>query len=303
MSIWILKAIIQKSISFLPFKHNINFLFQKYVTKGVHLSDSLFADKLAHCDRHLLYFKKYSAENNNFTALEIGTGWYPIVPIGLYLYGAEKIYTIDISPLMNETRIRQTIDKIIQHSEKGFNFTIQQQRLDKLKQLAKQTDLNANQILEQMNIVSMIADARKIDLPTGSIDLLNSNNTFEHIYPEILIDILKEFKRIAKPGGVMSHAIDMSDHFSHLDKSITPYNFLKFSEGQWRWIDNSIQPQNRMRLYEHTSLYNYAEIPITEKVITGAGNDSIKNVALDKRFTGHDLSETAILHASIISKM
>ena len=55
-NIWILKALIQKTISFLPYNHSVNFLFQKYVTKGVRLTDELFEDKLIHCSNHLKDF-------------------------------------------------------------------------------------------------------------------------------------------------------------------------------------------------------------------------------------------------------
>lgn len=303
MSIWISKAIIQKTISLLPYPHQLNFLFQKYVTRGVVLSDALFDDKLQHCSRHIKYLQKYSGVKTRFIALEIGTGWYPIVPIGLYLYGADKVYTIDIALLLNTGRVYKTIEKYIQLAEKGLPFEINVERLARLKQIAAQPQLPYAELLRELNIESIIGDARKTELAAQSIDLINSNNTFEHIYPKILIDILKEFKRLAKPGGIMSHAIDMSDHFAHLDKSITPYNYLKFTEDQWKWIDNSIQPQNRMRLYEYEKLYRQLSVPIVEKVITGKGNDSIKQVRLAERFKNHPLEETAVLHASIISHM
>ena len=303
MAIWVLKAVVQKSISFLPFNHQLNFLFQKYITKGVVLSDALFNDKLTHCERHLAALQKYGHVKKDFTALEIGTGWYPIVPIGLYLAGAAKVYTLDISSLLSEERVLQTIKRYIAQSKKRFAFNVIPERLELLKKLSGLKGLSVTGLMEQMHITAIVGDARKIDLPTGSIDLVNSNNTFEHIYPEILLDILKEFKRIAKPGGVMSHAIDMSDHFAHLDKSITLYNFLKFSYKEWNMIDNSIQPQNRMRLYEHEALYKQLDIPVTEKVITGAGNDSINSIRLNERFSKHSSAENAILHAAIISQM
>ncbi|MCC6383697.1 MAG: class I SAM-dependent methyltransferase [Bacteroidia bacterium] len=86
-----------------------------------------------------------------------------------------------------------------------------------------------------MNIIYLIGDAGKHPLRNNSIDLLGSNNTFEHIYPDIRIPILIEFKQVGKrKGGVMSHFIDMSDHLVHSDKSINIYNFLQFSDRPWK---------------------------------------------------------------------
>lgn len=91
MSKWILKAVVQKVISFLPFSHKINFWFQKHITKGVNLSDEHFKDKLTHCSDHIYFYRQHS-DLQNKVVLEIGTGWYPVVPIGLFLCGPKKYF-------------------------------------------------------------------------------------------------------------------------------------------------------------------------------------------------------------------
>lgn len=98
MKTWILKAIVQKTISFLPYKHQINYFFQRYVTKGVLLNNSYFTDRLVHANKHLRFFEQYSHIATPSTTLELGTGWYPVVPISLFLNGSDTIYTVDISP-------------------------------------------------------------------------------------------------------------------------------------------------------------------------------------------------------------
>ena len=52
MKKWKQKAIVQKIISYLPFGQNINYLFQKYVTKGENLNDEYFLDRLNHAKTH-----------------------------------------------------------------------------------------------------------------------------------------------------------------------------------------------------------------------------------------------------------
>src|SRR5438445_10474895 len=97
MKKWILKAVTQKIISYLPYSNKINYLFQKHVTKGVFLTDEYFYDKLNHAREHITNYQKYSNGSIPKVCLEIGTGWYPIVPISLFLVGADKIYSVDIS--------------------------------------------------------------------------------------------------------------------------------------------------------------------------------------------------------------
>jgi ubiquinone/menaquinone biosynthesis C-methylase UbiE len=159
-------------------------------------------------------------------------------------------------------------------------------------------------MLQKLNITYLIEDARKLSLPDNSVDLVNSNNTFEHIYPDILIPILKEFIRVVKKqGGVMSHFIDMSDHFAHFDRSINIYNFLQFSDKQWKWIDNSIQPQNRNRIYDYKQIYHDLKIPISEEAFRKGNLNELKSIPLADKFINHPLDEIAKSHCHFISNM
>lgn len=65
MKKWILKAIVQKTISFLPFKHRINYFFQKHITKGVNLGDEYFYDRLEHARQHLQNYFEFSRGGGN----------------------------------------------------------------------------------------------------------------------------------------------------------------------------------------------------------------------------------------------
>jgi len=256
MKKWIQKAIIQKIISYLPFSKNINYFFQKYVTKGENLNDEYFLDRLEHAKEHLNYYNKFTGNAFPSSSLEIGTGWYPIVPISLFLVGSDKIYSVDISLLTSKKRIATTLEKFVESHNSGKLKAYIDYKNDRFEViasiLANLEKYDLDQILKTLKITYIIEDARKLSLADNSIDLVNSNNTFEHIYPEMLIPILKEFNRVVKKqNGVMSHFIDMSDHFAHLDKTINIYNFLQFTDKQWKWIDNSIQPQSRIRIYDY----------------------------------------------------
>ncbi|HEY4800248.1 MAG TPA: class I SAM-dependent methyltransferase [Bacteroidia bacterium] len=303
---WIFKAIVQKGISFLPFGQKVNFLFQKYVTRGVYLSDQYFEDRLNHCREHFRNFKKYNS-TANFSHLELGTGWYPVVPTGMFLYGAGSITTVDIARLCNEERTHVTLRKFVEYHQNGklkkFLPGISEERLNTLLEEAKHPTFDYYAMLEKHNIVYMVMDARKLHLADGSIDLITSNNTFEHIYAEILKGILTEFKRIARPGGVMSHSIDMSDHFAHFDNSISVYNFLQYSDTQWRWIDNCIQPQNRMRIYDFRNLYKNLFIPLSEEINLEPNLDEYRKVKVDPKFLDHPETENAVCYSCLVSVM
>ena len=307
MKVWKLKAIIQKTISYLPYPHRVNFLFQKYITKGVNLTDALFEDKIIHCSNHVKFFRKYAPNKKVPTSLEIGTGWYPIVPIGLYLSGGAAIYTIDISSLLSPERLSNTIDKYDEWQKSGrlaqYLPDIDMERFAKLLSLrATVLQRSVTDTLKELNITSIVGDARKIDLPSHSIDLLNSNNTFEHIYPLILRPILVEFRRLLAVDGIMSHQIDMSDHFAHLDKSITIYNFLRFTDAQWSRIDNDIQPQNRTRFPEFIKMLDETGFEVLETMNREGSLAELATVPVADKYKVYTPAELAISHSLIIAK-
>lgn len=308
MKKWKQKAIVQKIICYLPFSHKINYIFQKYVTKGVNLSDDYFYDRLGHARDHIKSFQKYSNKKVLQSSLEIGTGWYPIVPISFFLFGADKIYSVDISFLTSKERLQITLQKFVECNKLGLlkNYIdFLPERLNIITNLLADYDkLFLDDVLQKLNITYLIEDARKLSLPDNSIDLVNSNNTFEHIYPVILIPILKEFRRVVKKqDGVMSHFIDMSDHFAHFDKSINIYNFLQFSDNEWKWIDNSIQPQSRNRIYDYKQIYSELSIPISDESFREGNLNELKSIPLADKFANRPLTEIAKSHCHFISNM
>jgi len=301
-----LKAVVQKGISFLPASQSINYLFQKYVTKGLELTDALFEDRLGHCADHIYAYKRYGLRHDEFTTLELGTGWYPIVPIGMYLCGATQILSIDISSLLNEEQIKLTVERFINYANEAklgrFLPYLQEERLKELERFYERIDsFSGVEMLEHLGIRTMVGDARDLALADSSVDLIHSNNTFEHVYPNILSDILKEFKRVLRADGVMSHFIDMSDHFAHLDEKISIYNFLRFSEAAWAWIDNGVQPQNRYRLPEYRQLYYDLGISIVEEDSREGDMEALRKIPLDGRFESMKMEEVAVSHTLLIS--
>lgn len=307
MKKWQQKAVVQKTVSFLPFAHHVNFLFQKYVTRGVNLTARYFTERLAQARQHIGAFERHGRGKSIESALELGTGWYPVIPVSLFLYGAHRVHTVDVCEHCSRSRLIGTLRMFRDYYANGDLAAFIDVRADRWSELSRLADdadgLSKDELLSRLRINYIVGDARALPLPTGSISLITSNNTLEHIYPDVLRHVLGEFRRLAAPGGVMSHFIDMSDHFAHLDASITIYNYLRYSSREWRWIDNSIQPQNRLRISHYRALYGELEIPITEEVCREGSAEALSTVDVHRDFTGIPSAELAISHCLIVSKI
>lgn len=303
---WKTKALAQKIFSYLPQGYRLNFLMQKYITKGVFLSNEYFEDRLGHARDHLTAYQNHYPLSSLKTSLELGTGWYPVVPVAMFIAGVETIYSVDLTSLTDKDRLITTIEQFVMGYKNGSlekKIDVSKDRIFILDAiLSDYKILKYEDILEMLKLKLIVGDARCLPLPSNRIDLIHSNNTFEHVYSGILKGILTEFKRLLNPKtGVMSHFIDMSDHFAHFDKNISIYNFLQFSDKKWSIIDNSIQPQNRWRFSEYEALYSELNIPIvySEKRI---GNVlDLDQIQLDSKYTNFEKEDLLISHCRIES--
>jgi|AntRauTorckE5430_2_1112549.scaffolds.fasta_scaffold23903_1 SAM-dependent methyltransferase len=305
MKKWILKAIVQKTISYFPNANQVNFLFQKYITKGVNLTEAYLEDRLIHFSNHeRLLTDEFSGSLKDKHVLELGTGWYPIIPICLFLSGAEKVTTVDISTYVNEERLFTALEAVLKYERQGklqqYLRHIDPDRKAQLEQI-KMGQQPIEAILATLQINYIVEDARALPFPDQSVDYIVSNNTFEHIYPEVLKGILTEFKRVLKPKGRMSHFIDMSDHFAHLDQSITIYNFLKYEDRTWQFIDNDIQPQNRWRINHYRALYKELGIDILKEENRPGRLEEVRGLDIAPPFNALSAEDLAISHSYLLS--
>ncbi|MDV7393123.1 hypothetical protein RZS08_17250, partial [Arthrospira platensis SPKY1] len=121
------------------------------------------------------------------------------------------------------------------------------------------------------------------------------------IYPHILDPILREFRRVLRPGGLMSHFIDLSDHFAHLDPSITIYNFLRFSKRQWRLIDNPIQPQNRWRMPQYRQLFEQTGWQILKEENRPGDLKALRSVPVHEEWRSMTEVDLAVSHGYVVT--
>jgi hypothetical protein len=271
------------------------------------LSDGHFELKIGHARDHLGFLKRFAEKDRERSILELGTGWYPVIPILFYLTGQGRVISVDIQRWMTRKTQLETILKFSEWMKRGLLDDLKKMivpgRWEHLMEVLHNPSLyNREQINLLIGLTPLVADARKLSLENGSVDFICSNNTFEHIPREILAGILTEFKRVLHPEGIMSHFIDMSDHFAHFDSRITIYNFLKFSKKNWRILDNRIQPQNRLRYRDYLEMYEEAGLTVTHEEIREGSTEELEKVKVHPEFSNYNRQELAISHAYIITR-
>jgi hypothetical protein len=278
----------------------LNQLFQRRVTASLDLTDAEFDRKLAQCRHHL---KSYTAASEPrarpVSALELGTGWYPIVPIGLALAGVERVITIDISPLLSAERVRRVFERyaaVLASGPEALGFEIVPDRAVAVTEAARDRAAGSVQeLLERIGVTALVADARDTGLPDGSLDLIVSNNTFEHIPPPMLGEIVVAFSGLAAPGAVMDHFVDLSDHYAHFDPSITEFNYLRFSDRAWRPFNNPLHYQSRLRASDYRRIVEDAGFTVIATEPLPGAVEQLRAITPAPRFRGYAEDDLLVL--------
>jgi hypothetical protein len=305
---WLLKAIVQKALSVLPGGRIGNTFLQQHFTKSLEMNDNKFELTLLRCRKHLeSYFAIKGHSQTGFSVLELGTGWYPLIPIGNYLCGASHSWTFDVEPLLSPERTRLALELYSRYAQRGTLTSllpwVEEDRVRFLLDLAQRTDgSSASEILQPMQIYPVVGDASKTELPSGSIDFFFSNTTLQYVPEGVIAALFREFRRLAAPGAVMSHFITPRDDFAFFDGSITSYNFLQFSDATWRLLAGAIHSQNRLRPSDYRRLHKAERWTVSaEDNIQGSPED-LRHVHLAEKFRKYPQEDLLCLETWLTSQ-
>ncbi len=306
MKKWILKAIVQKTIASLPFSFRLNYLFQKHITKAVVLNKDFFEDLLRHSGILLTQHTKFNSTGLSAKrVLELGTGWHPIVPIAFFLSGAKEIVTVDLRDLIRKENIETLIAWFLRYEESGelkkFIPFIDQDRLQLLHAIDQNIEhLSVQDILAQLHIKHEIGDITQMNLQANSFDVMSSVNVLEHIYAEYLGEILQTMSELSTKGSFHYHSFGCYDHFYHIDKSISKFNFLQYSQKKWRFIDNDIQPQNRLRVNQIGDLLRKVGFSVLAELHSAPNLEEYTKVKVHPDFARLDPAVSAIDYGTYV---
>jgi hypothetical protein len=309
MGSWLIKALVQRGIGALPNPHYWNELFQDRVTHSLGLTKERFEASLRNCRNHLDQLQRSgsTATSNSFSAFELGTGWFPTVSIGLFLSGAREVWTWDIAPFLTCDRLKLTIRRFLE-LEQGpelHHFHALPERLTRLREVMALCEspggLGPAELLERLGIHYRIGNASRSGLPPQSVDLIVSDVVFEYLSPEELFEILQEFRRIAAPNAVMSHTISLDDQYAAYDPGITQFNFLRFSDRAWRWLNNPIIPLNRLRVSDYRRVFSESGFQVVDETNQHGDPAELARTPLAARFRGYSSEDLLVIHTWLIA--
>jgi hypothetical protein len=171
-----------------------------------------------------------SVEKNDFSVgIEIGTGWYPIVPLLLIKDRPTlNIFSYDLRELMSTGNYVETLQSLEMDKNTIKNHFTYKSGVDLTKYSFEEIEAER---------VFIFSKATLQHIPKSVIYKIHTN-------------IIRSF-----PSHTIYHLINCNDHRQHTDKSLSKYEFLKYSEALWNKKHTDFDFHNRMRSTEYDLLF------------------------------------------------
>ena len=234
------------------------------------------------------------------SVFELGTGYRPNVPLAFWLHGALRVTSVDLNRYLSPS----LFDKDLLAARSA-----PEEALADLESPLVPTDnvrlafllhnrTHAVDMLREMSFEYIApCDAARVGLPGGTFDLHISRSVLEHIEPTSMEAIFNEARRLLRPGGLLVHLVDFSDHSAHSDSTITSVNFLQFSSTQWDCIaGNRFAYHNRLRVDDYLGLFARLDLKVllNDSWVDQRALDVLRGeFPLDECFRGRQLTDLA----------
>lgn len=294
MARWLVKAALQKGMSALPASESVNYVFQRRISGSLPASEAAFRRKFARAQEHLRAYERHGAGRQvpDLTLYEFGAGWDLAVPLAYWALGVERQLLVDIHANLRFELVNVTLERL--------------QRLDGTR-LPDNDPIASTAELEERFGIAYVAprDARATGFDAASVDLVSSTNTLEHIPAQDLVPIVRECRRLLRQDGVLSSRIDLADHYSYFDRSLSPYNFLRYDDARWRWLNSDVLFQNRLRRPDYLGAFAEAGLDVVEEVAARpdeAGLAELARLEVAERFRGYGLDDLAVTALVLVAR-
>ena len=288
---WRAKGIIQKLLSHLPAGIAVNDFLQVSIGDLRNFDGTIDKKVTGDWAGLVTYLHQVGASIQGKVLCEIGTGWYPSLPVAFHLAGAERIHTFDLTRHMGWERTERMLRRIERHLPIIADHGRCPAGDVEQRYLALRQSKDLDDFLTRARIdYHAPANAARTGLRDGSVDIVFSNSVLEHVPRAAIAEMMRESGRILSRGGLSVHCVACNDHYAHFDRTISFVNFLRFAERDWAFWNNSLHFQNRLRASDFLQLArdNGLDIRLEARAVRPGCREALKTMKVAPEFRHYD---------------
>jgi hypothetical protein len=238
-----MKVAIQHVLSFLPGGRSAYLWILDHIAKTTQPMPSVIKQKL---DVGLQYLDKLGGREilRSGTHLDIGAGWHLTIPLLYYQLGCDKQVLTDIQSAATAELVFPVVDYFQKYPPIGCVRTL--------------PPTNGHTLSSYLKILGIVYDptvSTRLPVADGSVTLVTSTQTFLYPPRPIVSSLFEEAARVLAPGGYFVATIHLYDLYSLADRSLSRFNFLRYSQHAWeRYFNCAMMNYNRMRASDFRQL-------------------------------------------------
>lgn len=262
-------------------------------------------NNIAHLATLVSVIQQSGVKPDGAVTVEVGTGWVPTLPLGMYLLGAE-VHTYDHVSHARMANIKRLLDcypTLLGPLSAHADERLLRARLEALAWNAKSS---VQDWLRPFGIYYHApGDAAQSGLAAESVDLHFSVAVLEHVPENAVQRMLGEAYRILKPNGLTYHHIGLHDHYSEIDAQATYVNFLQYSDSVWKILgQNRVQFHNRLRNIDFLRMFKEAgfEVIHYKGKVDETSLRALETMRLNPRFRNYERRDLATYAMTICAR-
>jgi SAM-dependent methyltransferase len=299
---WIIKAVVQKCVSALPYRERINYFLQSHIFKSLPAPEIEIMVKARQAVRQMEKVKKYGniAAIDKLTCYEIGAGWDLTMPMVFHMLGVRKQVLLDYAAHVRPYIVNNTLS-ILERRKLDLQALTPSELKDisplEIKRIADLADFDID--------YRAPGNAGRTGLKTASVDFISSNYTLEYIPEKYLPAIFQECYRILKPEGCCAFYVNTVDQYSKIDKTLFRFNFLKYSDFTWSLVNSALHYTNRLRYTDYLMHFTNAGFEVVRADLHEsdlADLETLKKMKLAKKFRDMQLKDIGVISFWILLK-
>lgn len=211
--------------------------------------------------------QKYNILQDGDLVLELGTGWVHWEALTLSLFWNVRAVLYDVCDNRGFSALQSFLRQVLAAFDRGYK--VEGVDMDRARWVITQVFRMStfDELYKALNY-------RYVVDPSGSLKLVEptdfrlvvSAGVFEHIHREALPSFTAQWVRLMAPGSYAIHGINIRDHFTQYDRTVSEKQYLTFSDPLWRlFFQNELQYINRVQSCEWLELFRKAGLITCEE--------------------------------------
>ena len=248
---WRIKGLLQKTIGVLPRGEALHYHLQRRFG-GMRDPRREILLKIQDWEAMAKHLRRVDAGIPGARLMEVGSGWYPALPLACYLSGAARVYTCDLNRLLKPHLMRACIEVLggaLPRIAAACQVPLADVQSRYRRMLASAHADDPADLSEGVIQYRAPADAADAGIEDGTIDIVFSNSVLEHVPPAAIDRLHRASLRLLRADGVIFHSVNCGDHYAYADPQVHQLNYLRFSDRQWTFWNNRFLYQNRLRAH------------------------------------------------------